>query len=48
MDTLRAKSGGSGAGGLGKAINGLKPDANTKSDLREASRQTKEDLHGSG
>jgi hypothetical protein len=48
FDTLRAKLVGSGAVSLGKAIHELKPDANTKSVLREASRQTKEDLHGSG
>ncbi len=48
FDTLRAKLVGSGAVSLGKAIHALKPDADAKSVIRQASKQTKEDLHGSG
>ncbi len=48
FETLRAKLIGSGAVSLGKAIHELKPQADTKSVIRQASKQTKEDLHGSG
>jgi hypothetical protein len=48
FDTLHSKLTGSGAVSLGKAIHELKPDADAKSATREASRQSKADLKGSG
>lgn len=47
FDTLSAKLTGSGAVSLGKAIHELRPDADAKSAMREASKQTKADLQAS-
>jgi len=48
FETLRSKLTGSGAVSLGKAIHELKPEADARSATREASRQAKADLKGSG
>ena len=48
FDTLRSKLTGSGAMSLGKAIHELKPGADVRRATREASRQAKADLQGSG
>jgi hypothetical protein len=48
FDALRSKVTGSGAVSLGRAIHELKPDADAKNATREASRQAKADLRGSG
>jgi hypothetical protein len=48
FDTLRSKVTGSGAVSLGKAIHELRPDADAKNAAREADKQAKSDLNGSG
>jgi hypothetical protein len=48
FDTLRSKVTGSDAVSLGKAIHELRPDADAKNATREADKQAKSDLKGSG
>ncbi len=45
FDDLKAKTTGSGAVSLGKAIHELKPDANAKAEVKKANQQAKQDLN---
>jgi hypothetical protein len=44
FDALKAKTAGSGAVSLGKAIQGLAPDADAKAEAKKANKQASEDL----